>query len=725
MAERFRKLGSGRVLPAVLIIVAAILLPLFVVVLRNQNSFLGRAQVSNTFSFTAAGDFGGGSTADAVFNTIKNSGSDFTIAVGDFAYSSGTPAEWGANVQSILGASYPFELISGNHDDDIIDQFTAALPDKIGNVVGEYGKEYYFDYPISSPSARFILVSPDLVYGYPYATGDSHSTWVSNTIDSARAAGIPWIIVGMHKNCLTIGVKWCEIGEGLMNLLITKRVDLVLQGHDHNYQRTKQLTCATRDSFNSSCVANSTNNLIKGEGTVFLITGAGGNGLYDINASDSEVGYFAAWSGANSNPTWGPAKFIVSPDRIDGQFLRAAGGTFADSFSIVASGSPTPSPTSDLGISATPIPLTPTPPAGATTISKQIATGADDAEQSESGGSMDLGSSDLEFTMDGSTKQTLGMRFAGMAIPNGAIVTNAYIEFTADEQQPDATNLVIAAQAADNSTTFTSSSSNISSRPKTLTTVSWNNLPIWTVNQKYQTPNLASVVQEVVNRPGWVGGNAMVFIATGIGHRTADAYEGGSALAAKLVVSYTTDPNAPTPTPTNTPTPTPIQPTPVPTGISTSFTFLPVADSYVLSTSANSNFGSSTSVIIDGSPVTTTYMRFNLGSLAGKTIVSAKLRVRISNSSTSSQNIKSVSDILWGEGSLTYNNRPALGSVVATNNGGSSGSVKDIVLTSFVATKVGQVFSIGIDSTGSDGFNFYSKERSTASQRPILIVDTL
>jgi hypothetical protein len=42
-----------------------------------------------------------------------------------------------------------------------------------------------------------------------------------------------------------------------------------------------------------------------------------------------------------------------------------------------------------------------------------------------------------------------------------------------------------------------------------------------------RTPNLATVIQEIVSRPGWASGNALALIITGTGTRTADSVEGG------------------------------------------------------------------------------------------------------------------------------------------------------------------------------------------------------
>ena len=45
----------------------------------------------------------------------------------------------------------------------------------------------------------------------------------------------------LHIDCITAGEKVCEVGRDLFNMLVDKRVDLILQGHEHGYERSKQL----------------------------------------------------------------------------------------------------------------------------------------------------------------------------------------------------------------------------------------------------------------------------------------------------------------------------------------------------------------------------------------------------------------------------------------------------------------------------------------------------
>lgn len=196
--------------------------------------------------------------------------------------------------------------------------------------------------------------------------------------------------------------------------------------------------------------------------------------------------------------------------------------------------SPTSLPTN------TPAPATPTPTGslGGTTVSLFTAASNDDAEENVSTGAVVLNSSDLEFVTDGTAQQIVGIRFDSAAIPTGVTITNAYIEFTADEAQSVATNLTFFGESSDSAAAFTTTAQNISNRVKTNASVAWSNLPAWVVGTKYQTPNLASVIQEIVNRPGWATGNALSILTTGTGHRTAFAFDGNSANSPKLVVTY-------------------------------------------------------------------------------------------------------------------------------------------------------------------------------------------
>jgi hypothetical protein len=114
-------------------------------------------------------------------------------------------------------------------------------------------------------------------------------------------------------------------------------------------------------------------------------------------------------------------------------------------------------------------------------------------------------------------------------------------------------------------------------------------------------------------------------------------------------------------------------------------------------------------------------MKFDLSSFAGMNIISAKLRLRVSNdSSNSTQTVKSVADTSWSESTLTYQNRPVLGNSIQTFTSPYANTWIEIDLTAQVAAHRGQLMSIGIDETSSNSMNIYTKEAS--NYRPVLVI---
>lgn len=179
----------------------------------------------------------------------------------------------------------------------------------------------------------------------------------------------------------------------------------------------------------------------------------------------------------------------------------------------------------------------PLPPA-AGEISVRVSSGSDDAEQSASSGAVSLTSNDLELVTDFSTNQVVGLRFTSVSVPQGARIVAAYVEFEADEVGSGTANMNITGEATDDASTFTSSANNISGRSRTAASVSWTVTEAWAVDSKYKTSNISSIVQEIVDRDGWVSGNDIAIIIEGSGTRTAESYEGEPANAPSLVIVY-------------------------------------------------------------------------------------------------------------------------------------------------------------------------------------------
>ncbi len=164
----------------------------------------------------------------------------------------------------------------------------------------------------------------------------------------------------------------------------------------------------------------------------------------------------------------------------------------------------------------------------------QVVSGGDDVEE-RSDTSIYTDSSDLELVQDGGT-QTVGIRFRNVRIPKDTTIVSAELIFTVDETNSGDTSLTIKGEAADDSGAFSTSDGDVSNRDTTTASTSWGPDPWTTVGVTHASPDIGPIVQEIVNRAGWQDGNAMSFIITGTGERTAEAYEGNAAAAPVLRV---------------------------------------------------------------------------------------------------------------------------------------------------------------------------------------------
>lgn len=175
-------------------------------------------------------------------------------------------------------------------------------------------------------------------------------------------------------------------------------------------------------------------------------------------------------------------------------------------------------------------------------VCSRISKGSDDAEERDDG-DISRGSSDLEMVNDPNKgDQTIGLRFKDLNIPQGATITNAFIQFAVeDDNNDDPCQLTIYAQAIDDAPTFTNNDYDITNRTLTNTSVTWSPAA-WNdtgdAGSDQKTIDLGSVIQEVVNRPGFTENSAIVIIINGTGRRTAESYNGNASLAPELCVTY-------------------------------------------------------------------------------------------------------------------------------------------------------------------------------------------
>ncbi|HEV7333624.1 MAG TPA: metallophosphoesterase family protein [Flavisolibacter sp.] len=322
-------------------------------------SFSTRSTKSSS-RFVVFGDCGIGTAAQAriAYQTYLQK-PQFVLITGDNVYQRGRASEYLKNYfpyfnatesspakGAPLMASVPFYVVVGNHDVWAADLDT--YPDGLAYF-------YYYDLPLNAPAFKHAVTAkgkPERVAAFKKATeprypnmtnysfdhGNVHIvcidanvymkpfeadflSWLENDLKSSKAK---WKIVNYHQPGFNssnahYNQQWMR---AISPLFEQSGVDLVLNGHVHNYQRSHPLKFAPKLTSTGQPVIDSTGRVdgsftldmafdgkknTTPKGILYIVTGAAGAGLYDTAFSNKPEKWVHA-----PEANWVPftAKFI-------------------------------------------------------------------------------------------------------------------------------------------------------------------------------------------------------------------------------------------------------------------------------------------------------------------------------------------------------------------------------------------------------------------------------
>ncbi len=181
--------------------------------------------------FIVFGDSGSGSAKQyALAEQMATVPFDLILHTGDIAYDDGTQRELDAHyfdVYAPLLRSFPAFPVTGNHDYRTED----AAPYRRSFVLppngGEAGRERWFSFDWGP--VHFVALDTE-------KTGATQAAWLERDL---RENQLPWVIVYAHRPPYTSGRHGpdADMREVIVPILRRHRVELVLTGHDHHYQR--------------------------------------------------------------------------------------------------------------------------------------------------------------------------------------------------------------------------------------------------------------------------------------------------------------------------------------------------------------------------------------------------------------------------------------------------------------------------------------------------------
>lgn len=148
-------------------------------------------------------------------------------------------------------------------------------------------------------------------------------------------------------------------------------------------------------------------------------------------------------------------------------------------------------------------------------------------------------SSDIVFDMRLSAAAVgvddVALRFPNMDIPQGAYIVDAFLRLTPDGVSETFATIDIEGEDSDNAAAFTTVPYSISTRPRTTANETWASMTPFLDGREQEITGIRSIIQEIVDRPGWTPGNAMALFLSGY---AAEFYTYDGGYAPELTVTF-------------------------------------------------------------------------------------------------------------------------------------------------------------------------------------------
>ncbi|MDW0167334.1 MAG: metallophosphoesterase [Nitrososphaeraceae archaeon] len=239
---------------------------------NGDNDDDGKENGEENFNFAAAGDFGCSTNTKNTVENMQSKEPEIVLALGDLSYHS--TADCWFDMMSPIKDKLMITL--GHHD---VEDGQA----KMDQYLNSFGLEKPF-YSYEYNKVHFLVMSAKSVY---YKGSEQYNFILEDLKKAAENKDVNWIVVSSYGPPYTSPSEhtaFKELRDVYHPIFEKYGVDLVLSGHNHNYQRTHPITYNPNDS-SEPVVTNdrTTEYNSQKDGIVFAIVGTGGVNFYSFD----------------------------------------------------------------------------------------------------------------------------------------------------------------------------------------------------------------------------------------------------------------------------------------------------------------------------------------------------------------------------------------------------------------------------------------------------------
>lgn len=277
--------------------------------------------VPTDWKIAVAGDWGCEPETDDVIDLIQDQGYDHVIGIGDNAYESSSCWINRFNpLKSIMESAF------GNHE---YSESGGVSPYKT-----------FFGYDKTYLTYKFENVQVFIVdTNINCDVGSAQHTFISNALAASQTDNtVTWRIVSFHHPMYGASSEHsyntANTRQNFHQLFVNNKVNFVVTGHNHNFQRTHQLAYNSSSPGSPTVVDSSSPYARSAAGFIHVVSGAGGHdsgsSLYSLGSQPS----YQAYQSRSDNGVW---ELVASNagQTLTCQFRDVDGDT-NDTFTITA-----------------------------------------------------------------------------------------------------------------------------------------------------------------------------------------------------------------------------------------------------------------------------------------------------------------------------------------------------------------------------------------------------
>ena len=225
----------------------------------------------NDFNFVAAGDWGCDKKAHETVTNMQNKSPELVLALGDLSYQKEADC-WFQMMSPLINKT---KMVFGDHE------YNFKNSSRLDEYLQKFNltKQYYsFNYG----NVHFLAMSSEV----PFDKDSKQYSFVNEDLKSASEnKSINWIVAYIYEMLYTSPTfhKPTDTIRDIYHPIFDKyHVDLVLQAHSHNYQRTYPIKYNDKNPLNPIISDKNEGEYTNPDGTIFAVIGTAGADLHNF-----------------------------------------------------------------------------------------------------------------------------------------------------------------------------------------------------------------------------------------------------------------------------------------------------------------------------------------------------------------------------------------------------------------------------------------------------------